>query len=371
MRFPALIFKNLFRRKTRSSLAILGISIGIATIIALGAVANGFRFSTERMLRTGKADFCVTERGVADLAFSKVDEEKLGEIERMAGVKKATGITISIHPVDDIPIFVVFGVRSEDLPIVGVEIIEGEAFAEESEDEIILGRVASKEMNKGIGDELGLGEREFQVTGIFETGSPFHDRGATLSLKVFQKMQRLEGQVMMIYVELERGADIEKICQQIEDNHPDLVTIKSVAEFSKVDKGLEAVDAAAWIVSLLAIIIGGIGVMNTMTMAVFERTREIGILRALGWKRRRILSMILGESILLCLLAVLFGSLVGVLGVKLLTLHPMVKGFLEPIYTLDVFTRALFMALLVGLVGGLYPAYRASKLSPSEAIRYE
>ena len=371
MRFPALILKNLLRRKTRSSFTVLGISIGIATIIALGAIANGLKFSMEGMLRTGKADFSIAEKGVADLQFSRIDEEKIGEIEEVDGVRRAAGVLMSFSPVGDIPYFIVFGVLSEDLPIVGVEIIDGEALAEENEGAVIIGRLASKEMNKVVGDKLGLGGKEFQIKGIFETGSHYYDRGAILSLRVLQEMQGKEGQVMMIYVELEEGADIEDVCRQIEENHPNLVTIKSTAEFSKVDKGLEIVDAATWVVSLLATIIGGIGVMNTMMMSVFERTREIGVLRALGWKRRRILSIILGESILLCLLGIPFGGLMGVSGVKLLTLHPLVKGLLEPKYTLGIFARALFVALLVGLVGGLYPAYRASKLSPSEALRYE
>ena len=371
MRFPALILKNLLRRKTRSAFAILGISIGIATIIALGAVTDGLKFSMQQILKTGKADFCIAEKGAADLMFSTINEGKIGEIEKVEGVRRATGVLFIVSQVGDRPYFMVFGVKSQDLPIVGAEITDGLAFSEQSEDEIILGKVASKEMNRIIGDELDLGENKFQIIGIFETGSALHDSGSMLSLGVLQKMQKKEGQLTMIYVELEEDVDIERVCQQIEENHPDLVTIKSVAEFSKVDKGLEILDEVSLIVSFLAIMIGGIGVMNTMMMSVYERTREIGVLRAVGWKRRRVLSIILGESILLCLFAILFGSLMGVLGVKLLVLHPMVRGLLEPMYTWSIFARALLVALLVGLVGALYPAYKASKLPPSEALRYE
>jgi len=134
---------------------------------------------------------------------------------------------------------------------------------------------------------------------------------------------------------------------------------------------LEIMDAASLAVSFLAILIGGVGVTNTMMMSIYERTREIGVLRAVGWRRKRILSMILGESILLCVFSVLIGSLFGVVGVKLLTIQPLIRGIIEPMYTMDTFGRAFVVAFAVGLIGGLYPAYRASKLSPSEALRYE
>jgi putative ABC transport system permease protein len=371
MRFPTLIFKNLLRRKTRSAFAVLGISIGIATIIALGAVTDGLKLSMDQVLKTGEADFLIAEKGAADLMFSTIDREKIVEIEKVEGVRRVTGVLFTVYAVSDKPYFIVFGVRSQDLPLVGAEITEGTVFSEESENEIILGKVASKEMNRSIGDELSLDENKFQIIGIFETGSPMQDGGSMLSLGVLQKMQKKEEQLTMIYVDLEENVDIESVCQQIEENHQSLVTIKSVAEFSKVDKGLEIVDEVSLIVSFLAILIGGIGVMNTIMMSVYERTREIGVLRALGWKRMRILGIILGESILLCLFAILFGSLIGVFGVELLMLHPMIRGYLQPLYTWSVFARALLVALLVGLLGGLYPAYRASKLPPSEALRYE
>jgi len=369
MRFPALIFKNMLRRKTRSAFTVLGISIGIATIIALGAVMSGMTANMEGMLKSGKADLVVAEKGVADMVYSRINDSRIGEIEVLEGVRKAAGVVFSICPVENNPFFLVWGVKNEDLPMVGMDIVNGSAFSQE--DELIIGKTASKELDKKVGDKLILSGKEFRITGIFETGVPFQDKGVALPLKKLQEIMKHEGYVMMIYVELEEGADIEGVCQLIEERHPDLVTIKSASELGKVDKGLEIMDAASWAVSLLAILIGGIGVTNTMMMSIYERTREIGVLRALGWRRNRILSMILGESVLLCLFSVPIGLLLGVFGVKLLMLHPMIKGFLEPMYTLDVFAKAFIVAFAVGIIGGFYPAYRACKLPPSEALRYE
>lgn len=369
MRFSALIFKNLFRRKTRSSLAILGISIGIATIIALGAVMSGMTSGMEAMLRTGKADFSVVEKGVSDLQFSRISENRTNEIEALDGVEKAAGVFMTVYSIGDYPYVLTWGVNKEDLPMLGVNIVNGSSFSKEYE--LIIGQTTSKELNKKVGDEVILKDKRFNITGILETGTIYLDKGIALSLKKLQEMEKQGGYVTIIFAELEVGANIEEICQQIEERFPNLVTIKSASELSKVDKGLEVMDAVNWAVSFLAILIGGIGVTNTMMMSIYERTREIGVLRALGWRRKRILTMVLGESMLLCLFSVLIGSLLGIFGTKLLMLYPMIRGILEPMYTMDVFIRAFIVAFAVGLVGGFYPAYRASKLSPSEAMRYE
>lgn len=369
MRFSMLIFKNILRRKTRSAFTVLGISIGIATVIALGAVMNGMTISMEGMLKSGKADFSIAQSGISDFAFSRVNENRTNEIQELEGVKDATGILLGFYPIANNPYVIAWGVETEDFPLLGMNIISGSSFSQEHE--LLIGEIASKEWNKTVDNTLTIRDQEFTITGVFQTGSMYQDKGVTLSLNKLQQIQNQEGYVTVIYVELEEGANAEEICQQIEQNYPDLVTIKSISELSKVDKGLETLDAATIVISLLAIIIGGIGVTNTIMMSVYERTREIGVLRAVGWTKKRILTMVLGESILLCLFSVLIGSLLGVIGTQLLTLQPIIRGLLTPMYALDTFLRAIIVAFSVGLVGGLYPAYRATKLSPSEALRYE
>jgi putative ABC transport system permease protein len=118
-------------------------------------------------------------------------------------------------------------------------------------------------------------------------------------------------------------------------------------------------------------VIGAIGVMNTMIMSVFERTREIGILRAVGWRGSRILRMIVLESLGLCLVAAGVGVGLGILASRAILVVPAISAFLDPEYATDVFVRALAVAVVVALVGAIYPALRAVRLSPMEALRHE
>lgn len=133
MRFSMLIFKNILRRKTRSAFTVLGISIGIATVIALGAVMNGMTISMEGMLKSGKADFSIAQSGISDFAFSRVNENRTNEIQELEGVKDAAGILLGFYPIANNPYVIAWGVETEDFPLLGMNIISGSAFSQKHE----------------------------------------------------------------------------------------------------------------------------------------------------------------------------------------------------------------------------------------------
>ncbi len=125
------------------------------------------------------------------------------------------------------------------------------------------------------------------------------------------------------------------------------------------------------VVSFLALVIGSLIVANTMWMSVNARTREIGILRAVGWSRRRIMAMILIESAGVGLIACALGCLLGVGLAELTTWMPMFRLFSSPVYDAVPFLTALAVAVVLSIGGGAAPAWRASRISPVEALRYE
>jgi putative ABC transport system permease protein len=371
MSFWGLILKNPFRNKTRTALAIMGISIGIATIIALGLVTDGLKLSTESTLKAGDADFTVTEANSMGFGASNIDQEKIENISQIEGVSNVVGVLMNAYPLDT-GVFILMGINSENLGIAGVELLEGKAFATNSTNEVILGKKASETLDKRVGDTIDFYGEEFTVTGIYETGSLWEDGGAFMSLSTLQDLSNKDEKISMMFVKIQEQASLEEVTAQVDAKYSDeLSTIKSVEEFNNVNKGLDTIDTATWAISVLAILIGGIGVINTMIMSVYERTREFGVLKALGWKDKRILTMIIGESLVITIIAALVGMVLGVVGVNLILMVPTVGGFIEPVYSLQLFLRGLGIALVVGVVGGIYPAYRATRLSPTEALRYE
>jgi hypothetical protein len=146
MTFFGLVAKNLFRQKTRTGLTVLGISIGIMTVIALGVVADGLRASTGDLLRLGESDFLVAQQGASDLTFSTVTHEEWLALERVPGVARATGVLMHVTRVGSNAFFLVFGVRPEQLAANPPRLVAGELLAPQAADEIVLGARAAEDL---------------------------------------------------------------------------------------------------------------------------------------------------------------------------------------------------------------------------------
>lgn len=389
MSFLSLIIKNPFRNRTRALLAIIGIAIGIATIVALGMVTGGLQASTQSTLKAGAAEISVAKIGSNTFGSSggTIDESVAIDIKKISGVKDTAGILRATANITSLTTanstsssnfgsgmgFSVSGIDSTKLSLVGIDSVNGTIFSNGSSNEIILGKSLAQNLNKTVGDSINLFGTDFKITGTYETGSFIQDMGAFISLSKLQNLTSNQNKVSTIVVKVNDNANVTQVSQTIQNTYPnDLSATTAADQANRINQSLGVINTASWAISLLAIIIGGVGVINTMIMSVFERTREIGVLKAVGWKNGRILAMILGESIVLTLVAAVIGIILGVVGVEIiLNLLSSTGSVIKPVLSLDTLLRAFGVALLVGIIGGLYPAYRASKLAPTEALRYE
>ncbi|MBI2914201.1 MAG: ABC transporter permease [Chloroflexi bacterium] len=371
MSFAALIFKNLFRQRVRTGLTVLGISLGITTVVALGVVTTSFKSTAGALLRLGGADFMVAQEGAADLSFSIVPEEDVRAVAQRPDVERAEGILFHIARVGSNSFFFLGGRDGEALALNPPPLRAGAIWGPDATSDILLGYRAADALGLGVGDTVTIEDREFLVTGIYQTGILYEDSGGYAPLATVREIASKYGVVTAAFVKVKQGEEPRQVAQAIERDFPNLATISDVGEYGKVDQGIQFLDAANLAISILAVGIGAIGVMNTMVMSVFERTREIGILRAVGWSGQRILRMIIGESLLLCVVAAAVGTALGVLATRAILLIELIRNLLEPQYTVDVFVRALVVAIVVALAGAAYPAFRAVRLTPMEALRYE
>jgi putative ABC transport system permease protein len=371
MSFFGLVARNLLRQRTRTALTVIGISVGIMTVVALGVVADGLKASTGDLLRLGDADFIVAQQGASDMTFSTVTVEEWTALEQMPGVARATGVLMHVTRVGSNVYFLTFGIRPDQLAANPPRLVAGELLASQAADEIVLGARAADDLGVGVGDSVAIDDRPFRVVGVYQTGVRIQDSGGYVPLPVVEELAGRSGVVTGVYVTVAPDAEPALVAAAIEEQFPQLAAIGDVSEVGEVDQGMQIIDAANLAISLLAVGIGAIGVMNTMVMSVFERTRELGILRAVGWRGRRILQLIVGESLLLCVVSAGVGTLLGVLLSRAVLLVGTVAAFLEPRYSLEVFVRALVVAVVVALIGSAYPAFRAVRLTPMEALRHE
>jgi ABC-type antimicrobial peptide transport system permease subunit len=225
-------------------------------------------------------------------------------------------------------------------------------------------------LSKRVGQTLRLFNTAFRIVGIYETGVPFEDGGGVISLRDAQTLFGQPHKVSFLGVRLENPSQAEAVEREIEERFPE-VAVSQSSEFAEDVTDLQFMRSGTWAIAFLALLVGGAGMTNTMVMSVFERTREIGVLRALGWRKGRVLWMILRESVALSLLGGAVGLVAGVALILLLNEIPFFAGFVQARFSLGLFAQALVTALVLGAIGGAYPAWRASRLRPIEALRYE
>jgi len=369
--FAGLILKNLFRQRVRTTLTVLGIAIGITTVVALGVITAGFKAASGEFVQAGGADFMVAQKGASDLTFSAVSEDDREAIAARPDVERSSGFLLDVADVGGNPYFFVFGYDAAELAREPLEVVGGRLLEPGATDEVVLGTEAAAELGKGVGDALELDGTRYEVVGVARSGDGWRDAGALAPLATVQANASKLNVVTGVHVTAAEGLDPREVAAAIEADLPELTAIVEVADYAEVDQGFKIMDAAELAISLLAVGIGAIGVMNTMIMSVFERTREIGVLRAVGWRGSRILRMVLLESLFLCLIAAALGVALGLLASRAVLLVPAVSTFLTPGYPPEVFVRALAVGVFVALVGAVYPAFRAVRLSPMEALRHE
>jgi len=222
-----------------------------------------------------------------------------------------------------------------------------------------------------VGDTVAVGSRRYPVVGVFHSGDRFVDNGVVLPLRTVQALARRPREVTTIGVTVKLGWRPKEVAAAIEKRFGGVTAVTEPGQAVKVDTSSRLIISTGWIVSLLALIVGGIGVTNTMAMSVFERIAEIGLLRAVGWRTRRIAALIVSEALGISLLAAALGLVLGIAASELFVRHSALSSLVRPHYGASVWAWGLAFALGVGLIGAIYPTLRAVRLTPIAALRHE
>jgi ABC-type lipoprotein release transport system permease subunit len=368
-----MVIKNLLRRKGRTALTILGISVGVASIIALGTMAQGLDAGYTSMLTGSKADLILSQPDMIDVAYSAVDDTVAQEVLAMPEVQATSGMLQAFVPAEKSPYFFVFGYPTDSFALSRFRIVQGTGFDDASGlrgKPVLIGATAAELMDKQVGDSLRLTESIFRIVGIYETGDAFEDSGAVLPLEEAQTVLAKPRKVSLVYIQLKDPSEQQRLIDRVSRRWPDLA-ISTTDDFADKQLTGDMMNGFVWAIAGLAILIGGIGMANAQLMAVFERTREIGVLRAVGWSRARVMGLILSESLVVSLAGGLLGTFFGwallLASSSVVSIFGANPGQIAP----ETLGQALITVLILGVVGGLYPAWRASRLQPLEALGYE
>jgi ABC-type antimicrobial peptide transport system permease subunit len=371
------IFKNLWHRKTRTLLTVLGIAVGVAAVVALGSLADGFVAGYGALASGSDADLLVMQEDAIDIMLSAVDEHVGPTLAGLSGVQEVSEMVYTIAATDGAPYFIVYGYDPDGFAIGHFKLVDGEPlsrrFSGRGGKPLLLGKTVAEDLDKQVGDTFRLYESVYRIVGIYETGQPFEDGAAVIELAEAQAITGKPRQVNAFLLKVREGADVEELRGRIEQRFArtgNPLTATRSSEFEDEQDALQYVRVFTWVVSFIAVLIGGVGVMNTVLMSVFERTREFGVLRAVGWRPRQVLGMVLAESLGLSLLGGVLGTLIGLGAIRAVQRVPTVSAMIGA-FSVARFAQGIGVALALGLAGGALPAWRASRLLPIEAMRSE
>ncbi len=365
--------KNLGRRRLRTLLTLLGIGMAIGAFVALVGFSRSFEHEWERLYSSSGTDIAVVDK---DFMNSSVSQSLQSTLRAVPLVAQAEPMIFNIMDITPEVNALIFGWLDDSYEFESLTFSSGARF-HNGKPEIILGEALAKNLDKKVGDTLELQGSNFTVTGIYHGGTALEAGAVIMPLDQIQQLTSLQGKVSGFHVRLKPappGESPEKYMKraqaQIEAAVPGL-NAQQASERAANNQFVSVAHAVAWGTSSIALLMGILGIANTMAMSVFERTREIGILRAIGWKTWRVMLLIQVEATVLGFVGGFIGIAFGWGALHLLSTLPQTASIVSTSLSWVHFVEALAISVLSGLIAGAYPAWRGAHLSPVEALRHD
>lgn len=387
-----LAINNLRERKLRSWLTVLGIIIGIAAIVTLiflgEGLENAITFQFEKM---GISSIRITPgnlRGppTGEIGFS---DDIVDKVESVKEVEYVDAVLLNFATIkysnEELFFYTVgYDTRLSDKGFLDtdLDVDEGRLFRLGDKGVAIIGyKIANDKFKKKINikNNIEIEGRKVKVIGIFENTGTELDNRIYLPLETSREIFDSYGVVNALVVKIREGLDIEKAADSIrrrlertmDENEFTVYTPQQLLD--QMSAILDAIKIILSGVAAISIIVGAVGIMNSMFTSVLQRTRQIGVMKAVGATRKDILSLFLFESGLIGLGGGLIGVIIGISLAKLVEVIASNLGYALLVIRLDfvIIISVLLFAFVVGMISGFIPAYQASKLVPVDALRYE
>ena len=375
-----LAFRNLTANKPRTLLAMAALVIGVVTIVSLVSVTAGIR-STFTDIVSGVNGVMVYEKGAMDIPFSVLPSSYGQKIESVPGVRlvipevwgmasEINGAPPSVSGGMSMGMVVYAGTdaakeRLRRGDFMGASIEKGRMIGPGETNTIVLGNAIADSYNRRIGSKISIDGMKFTVVGIFEKSLAM-DGYVVVPLKAARELRGLGADdVGNFEVQASDSRNEDNVATRIKFKLDDVEAITMQEAGDKMGGMLDTLDLAFVLISLIALVIAAVGIINTMLMSVLEREKEIGVLKAVGWTGDDIVKLVLWESLLIGVGGGAIGDAIGYAVVALI--NPLVPFGIT--VTPLVMAEAMLFAMAAGLLGGAYPAWKISKIDPIEAIR--
>lgn len=372
MHFGTIAIRSLIRQPARSLLTIVGLAVAVTAVVSLVGVAESLESSFLSLYTQRGADLVVQRRGGA-VQLSKGIPLSLGDrIRELSLVREVIAGLMDMVSFEDHDLFMVIVNGWEPTcPVLDrVKVIAGRRLQSGDRNCVMLGRILAANLSKHPGDTVEIYAQPFNVVGVFESFSVYENGAAFMLLDDLQQQMDRPGQVTGFVVQSNSRGDrrtLDELRRQIESLDPE-VAATPCAEFVSSLNQMKVTRTMSWLTSSIAVLIGAIGVLNTMAMSVFERRGEIGALRAIGWRRRRVIELILLEAVLLAVIGAIVGVLSGISVIFFLSHWHVTSGLIQGDISLRAIVEGVILAALMALLGAAYPAIQSANRSPVELL---
>jgi putative ABC transport system permease protein len=347
--------------------------MAIGAFVGLVGFSSAFESAWLRIYSSSGTDIAVIQQ---TFLSTSLNEAAGVTLKSLPFVAEATPVIFNMMDLTTDVNALVYGWKADTYEFDSLQILSGRRFRD-GHPEVMLGDLLADDLKKKVGDTLEIQSSPFTVCAIYHGGSGLQAAAVIMPLDQLQELSSLQGKVSTFDVRLRpapAGESQEQYLKraqtQIELALPGLRAVPA-AERAHSNQFVHLAHASAWGTSSIALLIGILGIANTMAMSVYERTREIGILRALGWNRGQVLILIQLEAAFLGLSGGFLGIAFGWCALHLLAALPQTASIVSTTLPVLLLAEALGIAVLAGLIAGAMPAWRASQLSPVEALRYD
>ncbi|MBN2398977.1 MAG: FtsX-like permease family protein [Candidatus Aminicenantes bacterium] len=372
MHLLTLSLRNLARRRTRSLLTAAGVAVAIGGLIGLIGTVRGLERGWIAKLARRDSDVLVVRKGTVEILSATLDERIAPEIARIAGVAEVSGELLDLIDLDNGEMIILAGWPASSRFWNTLRIKSGRLPTAASGQEVIIGQSTAAALAKKPGMPIMLGGSEFRISGIFAQRDVLADWGVIMPLAAMQVLLEKQGRVTVFNLRLEQSGQsfVSRVIENLRDKFPTL-TFTETSEVGDNNSVLRVLRSTAWVVSLIALAIAVVVIINTLMMSVVERTPEIGVLRAVGWRSSTIFALVATEGMILTAIGTVLGIGLGLATLHwVLTMSPL-RGMLEAGLSVRIIGEVFAAALLLGSAGSLIPAWHALKLDPIQALRSE
>ncbi|MFB6202918.1 MAG: ABC transporter permease [Candidatus Nanohaloarchaea archaeon] len=398
--YAKMSYRNIFRRKRRTALTVIGIFIGISAVVALISLGQGLENSIAREFQSigGNKIFVnpggslTSNAGNVDFRLTDADLRAVRNVKGIAAADGALFMNTGVEKEDQLkylPVISIPGGKNKQLVMESwaMEVKEGRMIRRNDRSNVVIGsRVANRIFSEDLGvrSQLTIAGRQFRVVGVLApTGDPSIDSAVILPLETGREIMDRPETYDWIFAEVEEGFSPGQVEEDVAESLRNRRGIEKGDEPFTVSTQEDLVESFTSIlnvvrgvvigISSISLFVGAVGIMNTMYTSVAERTREIGVMKAIGAKNRQVLALFMLESSAIGFLGGLAGVLFGVslswLGAVGITRFAelTIRPYMGP----QLILGALLFSTVLGAVSGVLPARRAARMEPVDALRYE